>query len=91
MVHPRYRQTHAVTIQAPPELGLRPDTGRAGIDQAAGARWRSDFRPTLAGLLVDRYALEPVHVVMERRMLLGIKRRAEEPSLGQPGAYRRWL
>jgi hypothetical protein len=40
-------------------------------------RWRSDFRPTLAGWLVNKYALEPVHFVMERKMLLGIKRRAE--------------
>jgi hypothetical protein len=40
-------------------------------------RWRSDFRPTLLGFVANKYALEPVHFVMERRMLLGIKERAE--------------
>lgn len=38
---------------------------------------RSDFKPTLAGLLVNKYALEPAHFVMERKVLLGIKRRTE--------------
>jgi hypothetical protein len=40
-------------------------------------RWRSDFNPTPLGLLANKYALEPVHFIMERRMLLGIKERAE--------------
>ncbi|MBK9178819.1 MAG: hypothetical protein IPM45_04480 [Acidimicrobiales bacterium] len=40
-------------------------------------RWRSDYLPTVAGRLGNQYALEPVHFVMERRMLLGIKERAE--------------
>lgn len=41
------------------------------------ARLRSYFKPTLAGLLVNKYGLEPAHFVMERKVLLGIKRRAE--------------
>jgi hypothetical protein len=41
---------------------------------------RSDFTPTPLGLLANKYALEPVHVVMERRMLLGIKQRAEQAA-----------
>lgn len=41
-------------------------------------RFQSDFKPTLAGWLTYRYALEPVHFMMERKMLLGIKARAEQ-------------
>ncbi|HSP39332.1 MAG TPA: hypothetical protein VLR26_16440 [Frankiaceae bacterium] len=41
-------------------------------------RLRSDFRPTPTGLLANKYMLEPVHWLMERKMLLGIKRRAEQ-------------
>jgi hypothetical protein len=40
-------------------------------------RMRSDFKPTVVGLLANKYGLEPVHFAMERKMLLGIKRRAE--------------
>lgn len=40
-------------------------------------RFQSDFKPTLAGWLMNRYALEPVHFLMERKMMLGIKERAE--------------
>jgi hypothetical protein len=36
-----------------------------------------DFDPTLLGWMAYKYALEPVHFVMERKMLLGIKQRAE--------------
>jgi hypothetical protein len=40
-------------------------------------RWRCDFKPTVGGYLSWKYGIEPVHFVMERRMLKGIKRRAE--------------
>lgn len=40
-------------------------------------RFRSDFKPSMAGLLMNKYALEPVHFLMERKMMLGIKDRAE--------------
>jgi hypothetical protein len=40
-------------------------------------RFQSDFNPTLMGLISCKYALKPVHFVMERKMLLGIKHRAE--------------
>ncbi len=46
-------------------------------------RFQSDFRPDVAGVLVNKYALAPLHFVMERKMLLGIKRRVERAS--QPG------
>jgi hypothetical protein len=43
-------------------------------------RMRSDFKPTLTGLLANKYGLEPVHFAMERKMLLGIKDRAERAA-----------
>ena len=41
------------------------------------ARTRSDFGHTFSDLMWNKYGLEPVHFIIERRMLLGIKRRAE--------------
>lgn len=41
------------------------------------ARWRADFRPTIGDALGYHYLVEPVSFVMERRMLLGIRDRAE--------------
>jgi hypothetical protein len=43
-------------------------------------RFQSDFKPTPLGWLAYKYALEPVHFVMERKMLLGIKERAERAA-----------
>ncbi|MGQ0603223.1 MAG: hypothetical protein ACT4QE_16185, partial [Anaerolineales bacterium] len=40
-------------------------------------RWRADFSPTLTNNVFYRGFLEPGAFVMERRMLLGIKERAE--------------
>ncbi len=44
-------------------------------------RWRSTYRRTALGAIANRYALEPVHFLMERKMLLGIKARAERAFL----------
>ena len=41
---------------------------------------RSDFKPTLLGLVTNKYGLQPVHFAMERKMLLGIKQRAEQAA-----------
>lgn len=41
------------------------------------ARFRADYPPTFTGRLVNQWLLEPVAFVMERKMLLGIKRRVE--------------
>jgi hypothetical protein len=41
------------------------------------ARFRSDFESTLVNTLANKVGLAPIHLVMERRMLLGIKERAE--------------
>jgi hypothetical protein len=43
-------------------------------------RMRSDFKPTPLGLVANKYGLEPVHFAMERKMLLGIKERAEQAA-----------
>lgn len=40
-------------------------------------RFQSDFKPTLLGWLMNKYALEPVHFVMERKMMLTLKERSE--------------
>lgn len=40
-------------------------------------RDRTDFVPTLGQYLVWRFLSEPIHFVMERKMLLGLKQRAE--------------
>jgi hypothetical protein len=48
-----------------------------GVGCRLVVRFQSDFAPTPLGLLMYKYALTPVHFVMERRMLLGIKNRAE--------------
>jgi hypothetical protein len=44
------------------------------------ARWRSDFDPTVGGLIWNKWGIEPVHFLMERKMLLGIKARAERTA-----------
>jgi hypothetical protein len=49
------------------------------------ARTRMDFGPGLANRLTNKYALEPIHFIMERRMLLGIKRRAESSVVSGGG------
>jgi hypothetical protein len=40
-------------------------------------RMRSEFKPTLVGLLANNYGLEPMHLLMERKLLLDSKHRAE--------------
>ena len=47
-------------------------------------RFQADFKPTLLGLVAYKWALAPVHLVMERKMLLGIKQRAERDHLPVP-------
>jgi hypothetical protein len=41
-------------------------------------RMRGDFKATLLGLLANNYGLEPMHLLMERKLLLGSKHRAEQ-------------
>lgn len=53
-------------------FGLEP-VGNAATKPIV--RWRSDYRSTLTGRLANRYPLEPVHFLMEPKMLLGVKAR----------------
>lgn len=53
-------------------------------------RFRADFAPGVLGSLMSSVALPPVHFVMERKMMLGIRQRAEgavsrPPLTGVPG------
>jgi hypothetical protein len=50
-------------------------------------RWRADWRSSAAAALVNAIVLEPVHFIMERRMLLGIKERAERAVSEERGAH----
>ncbi len=43
-------------------------------------RFRSDFKPTLRGLVRNKYALAVPHFLMESKTMLGIKSRAERSS-----------
>jgi hypothetical protein len=47
-------------------------------------RWRSHTPHTFLDLLLNRYALEPIHFTMERRMMLGIRERAESAAPEPP-------
>ena len=40
-------------------------------------RWRSQTPTTVRDLLLNKYLLEPIHFTMERRMMLGLRERAE--------------
>ena len=49
-----------------------------GVEQCRlVVRFQADFAPTPLGWVAYKYALRPVHFVMERKMMLGIKDRAE--------------
>jgi hypothetical protein len=41
------------------------------------SRWRGDYNPSLGNALIYRVFTEPISFVMDRKMLLGIKERAE--------------
>lgn len=50
-------------------------------------RFQADFEPTPLASVAYQHALLPIHFVMERKMMLGIKRRAELAARpGQPTA-----
>lgn len=44
------------------------------------ARFRSEFAPSPVATLANKVALAPIHLLMERKMLLGIKQRAERAA-----------
>ena len=58
-------------------------------------RSRSDERPGLTGMLFHQMLLEPIHFLMEQKMLRGIKQRAEQVnekiSVQQPGEVKIYI
>lgn len=80
---------HALVLRGPgtPQEAFRSGMGHpswAFVMRSTGrhhvrliVRWRCDFEPTVRGYLTWKYGIEPVHFVMERKMLKGIKTRAE--------------
>ncbi len=86
----------ALVLRTPaPAAGDRSKSMEAGYPDATWAfileplderttrlivRWRSDYKPAPMGSFFNQYGLEPVHFLMERKMLLGIKGRAEWTS-----------
>lgn len=79
---------HALVLRTPgdPATNMQagfPYASWAFVLEAQGgvtrliARWRADYRPDFVSTLTNHIGLEPVHFVMERKMLLGIKERAE--------------
>jgi hypothetical protein len=83
LVQPGY----ALVLGAPagPVMPGLPSVSWAFILEPAGAgktrllvRWRSSFPRTAGQYLTNKFALEPVHFIMERRMMIGIKDRAEQ-------------
>jgi hypothetical protein len=49
-------------------------------------RSRRKYEPTLANFVIWQVITEPAHFIMERKMLLGIKQRAEAAARWQPVA-----
>jgi hypothetical protein len=45
------------------------------------SRWRGDYNPSLGNAVIYRVFTEPISFVMDRKMLRGIKRRAEAAAL----------
>lgn len=62
---------------------LRPITHSGSGDGGTRliVRFRSEFAPTPVATLTNKIALGPIHLLMERKMLLGIKERAERGGL----------
>jgi len=66
-----------------PEHHIPPPTWAFALKPADGnrtrflIRWRSQTSRSLYDLLFNKYLLEPIHFTMERKMLLGIQKRAE--------------
>lgn len=95
---PALETLHAVTIDAPPEVVAGVMRGRAGVLPSEGAfvlypyeggRTRLLIRSTISHnrmpawlAAVNFTAFELPHFIMQRRMMLGIKARAEQAARG---------
>ena len=50
-------------------------------------RWRADYGPGLLNTLGYRLLMEPGAFIMQRKMLLGLKARAEKPAIASEPVY----
>jgi len=88
--HSKWGWTHAITIRAStaevwPWL-MQMGQGRGGmffldeLDEGTTrliSRWRGDYNPSRGNAVIYLVFIEPISFVMDRKMLLGIKRLAE--------------
>jgi hypothetical protein len=97
-LHPKVPPLPVLVCDPPHTLVLGSNTGEPGtwgfylteVDEDTTrlvVRGRGELKPGLFSLLFNRAVFEPAHFVMERKMLLGIKRRAESlrQCLGRGG------
>jgi len=78
-------QNHALVLGANgiPEQHIPPTTWAFILEPAIGhgtrflVRWRSATPKSLYDLVFNKYLLEPFHFTMERKMMLGLRQRAE--------------
>jgi hypothetical protein len=66
-----------------PDPRIPPVTWAFVLEPAPGnttrllIRWRARPSVSLADTILNKYMIEPIHFIMERRMMLGIRERAE--------------
>lgn len=77
-------KNHALVLggEGIPERHIPPTTWAFVVEPAGErtrllVRWRSQTSHSLYDLIFNKYLLEPIHFVMERKMLLGIRQRAQ--------------
>jgi hypothetical protein len=68
---------------AMPDPRIPPVTWAFILEPAPGnatrllIRWRARPPDSIAGTILDKYVIELIHFIMERRMMLGIRERAQ--------------
>jgi hypothetical protein len=76
---------HALVLGGPtsPDPRIPPVTWAFILEPAPGSasrlliRWRAQPSNSIADTILNKYMIEPIHFIMERRMMLGIRERAE--------------
>jgi hypothetical protein len=88
-MHPKAPQVPVIIVEPEKELvfGGRQDENTANvwiffISEEYGltrliSRWAFDYKPRFVNKIAYKWLLEPIATVMQRKMLLGIKKRAE--------------
>jgi hypothetical protein len=92
IMHPKAPATPVIAVEAGKVLvyGGRQDENTANIwvffmSEEDGltrliSRWAFDYRPGFVNKVAYNWFLEPIAATMQRKMLLGIKKRAEEAN-----------